>query len=291
VNPDEDGVIVDACTLQNFSAVGRLDILERHFAHSARWTPAIQWEAGRLRVPSIDWIGTPLPIGGDVATLLAVQLIRGGLGATQTDPATLHLGEAEAIHFIEIHQPTWTFVSDDRPAVDFALRRGLSAIDTQTVLADCYAKGEIGCPDAFELLCQMAAEGRGVQVPPSHWYVCPPGDQSADPALRPHAERAQSRAAPGQQTREPHPPPCPEQQDLDWRRWPDRLLADRPDRRECVRYSSRGLMTLRKQRNRSWNSRTPIICSYSARVSVLCLLAVGLATTRLCGWLTGGPGW
>lgn len=114
MNPDEDGVIVDACTLQNFSAVGRLDILERHFAHSARWTPAIKWEAGRLRVPSIDWIGTALPIGGDVATLLAVQLIRGGLGATKTDPATLHLGEAEAIHFIENYQPTWTFVSDGR---------------------------------------------------------------------------------------------------------------------------------------------------------------------------------
>jgi hypothetical protein len=188
VNPDEDGVIVDACTLQNFSAVGRLDILERHFAHSARWTPAIKWEAGRLRVPSIDWIGTALPIGGDVATLLAVQLIRGGLGVTKTD--------------------------DDRPAVDFALRRGLNAIDTQTVLADCYAKGEIGCPDAFELLCQMAAEGRGVQVPPSHWYVCPPGDQSADSALRPHVERAQSRAARRQQTREPHPQQYPEQQDL-----------------------------------------------------------------------------
>jgi hypothetical protein len=185
-----------------------LDILERRFAHSARWTPAIKWEAGRLRVPSIDWIGTPLPIGGGVATLLAVQLIRRGLGATQTDPATLHLGEAEAIHFIENYQPTWTFVSDDRPAVDFALRRGLNAIDTQTVLADCYAKGEIGCPDAFELLCQMAAEGRGVQVPPSHWYVCPPGDQSADSALRPHVELAQSRAARRQQMREPHPQPC-----------------------------------------------------------------------------------
>ncbi len=43
---DEDSVIVDACTLQNFSVVGRLDILEQHFANRAGWTEAIQREAG-----------------------------------------------------------------------------------------------------------------------------------------------------------------------------------------------------------------------------------------------------
>jgi predicted nucleic acid-binding protein len=187
VNPDEDSVIVDACTLQNFSVIGRLDILKQHFAHRAGWTQAIQREAGQLRVPPVDWLGTPLSAGDDIATLIAVDMIRRGLGATLTDPATLHLGEAEAIHLLETHHPTWTFVSDDQPAVDFALKRGLNAVDTQAVLADCYAQGEIACPDAFELLRQMAAEGRGVRVPPSHWYVCPPGDKSADPALKPNA--------------------------------------------------------------------------------------------------------
>jgi hypothetical protein len=178
VNPDESSVIVDACTLQNFSVVGRLDILEQHFANRAGWTEAIQREAGKLHVPPVSWLGTPLSAGDDIATLIAVDKIRRGLGATQTDPPTLHLGEAEAIHLLETHHPTWTFVSDDQPAVDFALRRGLNAIDTQVVLADCYVQGEIGCPDAFELLRQMAAEGRGVRVPPSHWYICPPGERA-----------------------------------------------------------------------------------------------------------------
>jgi hypothetical protein len=56
VTHDEDSVIVDACTLQNFSVVGRLDILEQHFANRAGWTQAIQREAGKLHVPPIAWL-------------------------------------------------------------------------------------------------------------------------------------------------------------------------------------------------------------------------------------------
>jgi predicted nucleic acid-binding protein len=180
MNEGEDGVILDACTLKNFSAVGRLDVLKRHFGRRARWTQAIQREAARLDVPPLDWLGVPMPIGGDdVAELIAVDRIRRALGATQADPATLNLGEAEVIYLLETHHPEWTFVSDDRPAIDFARRRGLTAIDTQEVLADCYAGGLVSCPQAFELLAAMAADGRGVRVPPSHWYVCPPAALTA----------------------------------------------------------------------------------------------------------------
>jgi hypothetical protein len=35
--------------------------------------------------------------------------------------------------------------------------------------------GLISCPTAYELLVELAEAGRGVQVPPSHWYICPPG--------------------------------------------------------------------------------------------------------------------
>jgi predicted nucleic acid-binding protein len=165
---DERGVILDACTLKNFSAIGRLEVLERRFGDRARWTPAIRLEAGRLDVPHVDWLGPPVSIGGgDLTVILAVDRIRRGLGATRTDPATLHLGEAEAIYFLEAHHPEWTFVSDDRAAVDLARRRGLTAIDTQEVLADCYADGLLSCPEAFELLGAMAAAGRGVRVPPA----------------------------------------------------------------------------------------------------------------------------
>lgn len=174
MNADEDGVIVDACTLKNFRVVRRLDILETHLGQRALWTQAIQREAARLQVPAIDWLGTAISVGDDVTTLLEVDKIRRGLGATRADSATLHLGEAEAIYYLERQHPAWTFISDDRPAVDFAIRRGLNAIDTPAVLADCYARDQIGCPDAFELIRQMARAERGVRVPPSHWFVCPP---------------------------------------------------------------------------------------------------------------------
>ncbi len=38
-------------------------------------------------MPSVAWLGTPLSAGDDIATLIAVDKIRRGLGATQTDPA------------------------------------------------------------------------------------------------------------------------------------------------------------------------------------------------------------
>jgi len=135
VSPIQGGAVVDACTLKNFSVVGRMDVLEKHFTGRARWTEAIQREA---------------------------------------DPATLHLGEAEAIYVLERYHPDWTFVSDDQPAIDFARRKGLTAIDSEAVLAGCYENGLVGCPEAFDLLNSMADAGRGVRVPPSHWFVCPP---------------------------------------------------------------------------------------------------------------------
>jgi hypothetical protein len=75
---------------------------------------------------------------------------------------------------LERYHPDWTFVSDDQPAIDFARHRGLSALDTEAVLAACYENGQIGCPEAYDLLVSMADTGRGVRVPPSNWYVCPP---------------------------------------------------------------------------------------------------------------------
>jgi hypothetical protein len=41
VNPIEDGAIVDACTLKNFSVVDRMDVLEAYISGRARWTEAI----------------------------------------------------------------------------------------------------------------------------------------------------------------------------------------------------------------------------------------------------------
>jgi hypothetical protein len=53
----------------------------------------------------------------DPAALRLIEQIRRGLGGTKRE-ALKHLGEAEVIYFLEVHAPDWTFVSDDRTAVD-----------------------------------------------------------------------------------------------------------------------------------------------------------------------------
>jgi predicted nucleic acid-binding protein len=166
--------VIDACTLQNFAVVDRIDLLKERFSGHAYWTPAIQYEAGRLGISDTGWLGNPIEVGDSVEVTLRIEGLRSALGARRTDPATLHLGEAEAIYYIETHEPSWSLISDDQPAVDFANHRGINAIDTQQVVGDCYEDGKIGCPEAFDLLLAMQAAGRGVRIPPSHWHICPP---------------------------------------------------------------------------------------------------------------------
>jgi predicted nucleic acid-binding protein len=182
VSPQIGEVIIDACTLWNFAVVERLDLLDARFSHrGVRWTESIQLEIRRhLReepllqaVLDSDWLGEPMEILGSPQVLQRIDRIRRGLQASPTDPPTLHLGEAEVIDLLENVHPSWVFVTDDGPAGDLAKRRGLSVLDSVGVLADAYASGEIGCPDAYELLLEMAAKGRGVRIPSNHRLVCP----------------------------------------------------------------------------------------------------------------------
>ena len=108
MSPIQGGAVVDACTLKNFSVVGRMDVLEKHFNNRARWTEAIQREAGRLGLPPLDWLGPAMSPGDNIEALIGVDEIRRGLGATRADPATLHLGEAEAIYVLERYHQDWT---------------------------------------------------------------------------------------------------------------------------------------------------------------------------------------
>jgi hypothetical protein len=73
---------------------------------------SLQREAAKPHVPPVAWLGTSLSAGDDIATLIAVDKIRRGPSATQADPATLHLSEAETIHFPETNHRSWTFVGD-----------------------------------------------------------------------------------------------------------------------------------------------------------------------------------
>jgi predicted nucleic acid-binding protein len=182
VSPLIGEVIIDACTLWNFAVVERLDLLDARYSHrGVRWTESIQLEVRRhvreepllQAVLNAEWLGEPMEISGSPQVLQRIDRIRRGLQASPADPPTLHLGEAEVIDILETEHPSWVFITDDGPAGDLAKRRGLNVLDSVSVLADCYASGEIGCPEAYELLREMAAKGRGVRVPADHRHVCP----------------------------------------------------------------------------------------------------------------------
>jgi len=172
-------VLIDTCTLENFAIVDELALLGQHYRERAQWTETIKYEIQRgltaePRLQSVldaTWLGEPLSVPASPKALLKIDQIRRGLGGQQDRP-TQHLGEAEIIYYLEQREPTWILLSDDQAAVDLARRRGLNAIDTPEVLSECHAYGEIGCPDAYNLLLKMQDADRGVRVPADHRAVC-----------------------------------------------------------------------------------------------------------------------
>jgi hypothetical protein len=130
VNARIGDVYFDTCTLSNFAAVGRLNILEERYGHRARWTETVQFEVRRgiaaapyLRsVLNAAWLGEPIEIGGGTSVLTEINNIRRGLGALPGNQ-TQHLGEAEIIYclqfvdtgafFIPTTSPRWTSRGDE----------------------------------------------------------------------------------------------------------------------------------------------------------------------------------
>jgi predicted nucleic acid-binding protein len=177
-------VVIDACSWQNFAVVDALWVLQARFGGVAAWTEAVRHELRRgiraepqlQRVLDLEhgWLGTPLRLDEEGDEM--VDLIRRGLGGDRTAPLQ-HLGEAEAIRALErtgVRQRV--FVTDDSPAADFARRRPsrIHVLDAAGVLADAYAMGDVGCPEAYELLKRMwnyPPAPRSVRLPPHH-EVC-----------------------------------------------------------------------------------------------------------------------
>ncbi len=166
----------------NFAIVKRIDLLEQRFSGRACWTRSVRHEIERVvsdhpylqQVLDAHWLGEPIELPSGIPTMQKVNLIRRGLlKGTPPDKATDHLGEAESIYLLETTYRYGTFVTDDRPARDFAQRRSLKTLETADVLAECFAAYEVLCPAAYQLIEEMVDRGRGVRLPPSHIEVCP----------------------------------------------------------------------------------------------------------------------
>lgn len=173
-------VLFDACTLENFAIVQRLDLLQVLYAERSTWTDGVELEIRRgisdrphlQALTGAVWLGDPVA-ADDPSAIQQIDRIRRALGGAVGAP-TQHLGEAQSIYHIQTVESTAIFATDDRDAFHTARRRGLRVMDTPDILRECYDAGILGCPDAYELLHKMAAAGRGAAIPESHWCICPP---------------------------------------------------------------------------------------------------------------------
>ena len=148
-----------------------------------RWTQAVQGEirrwANTLEFRKLSalleggWLGEAIELDSD-EDLDAVEGIRMALGGIPSAPRQ-HLGEAESIRAIETRPELKgaILLTDDGDATYLATRRGITVKDTRWLISDAYSMGDIGCPEAYEVLKMMADAARPIKLPDSHIDICP----------------------------------------------------------------------------------------------------------------------
>lgn len=172
-------VFLDACTLWNFAVVDRLDILFGLF-ESACVTETVVMELRRgsrhepmlVKALATPWLGDPVEVSATPAEIVEIDLIRRAMGGSATRPLR-HLGEAELIWLLENRAVDAILATDDRPAADFARRRGLAVVDSIDIVRAAFRCGFAACPQAYEMLVSMRDDhGRGVLAPADHTAIC-----------------------------------------------------------------------------------------------------------------------
>jgi predicted nucleic acid-binding protein len=176
-------MVVDTCSIMNFSAIDRMALFNTAVRGRGRWTQAVEGEVRRfvntLAFRSLsalvrgNWLGESIELDSD-QDRDAVEDIRAALGGTLAAPLQ-HLGEAESIRAIE-SVPSLkgaVFLTDDGDARYLADRRGITVKNTRWLLADAYSMGDMRCPEPFDVLGEMWDASRAVPLLESHTEICP----------------------------------------------------------------------------------------------------------------------
>lgn len=172
-------LIVDACTIVNFASIDKVGLLETMLRGRGSWSTTVHAEVLRLSrrkphlvIAELERILGPT-IEVDERESSAIELIRRSFATPLSRPSE-HLGEAECVHLMMTrHEFTNSIlITDDNHAAKFARQQHLQVWHSMHLLADAYTMGDVGCPEAYELLCAMADAGEGVFVPKSHIDVC-----------------------------------------------------------------------------------------------------------------------
>jgi hypothetical protein len=170
----------DNTVLCNFASVDGLPLLQRILRGRGRWTEAIAYEAERSarfypaleKLPAEGWLGAPIEIDDPQEADQVERIRRAVFGGSGSEPLK-HLGEAQTCHVIrnwkEYAGSYW--ITDDRDALDYARRVGITARDTADLISEGISDGCCTRSDGYELLCLMRARGRKLRVPPHQAHL------------------------------------------------------------------------------------------------------------------------
>ncbi|MGP3924178.1 hypothetical protein [Streptomyces sp. 8N616] len=159
----------DNTVLCNFAAVRRIDVLEKVLDSRGRWTEAVAFEARRSvrHLPALDgvfvggWLGDPVEITR-AADVRRVETIRRAVFGGHRGRPLQHLGEAQTCHVIEqwdeFRGGRW--ITDDMEAYRYAVRRGITALQTMDLVRTATTRGILSAPDGYRLLTDMVRAGR-----------------------------------------------------------------------------------------------------------------------------------
>lgn len=166
----------DNTVLCNFASVNRLGLLNSVLDGRGRWTEAVAYEAARSarilpelgQLSAADWLGEPIEID-DEAEIQQINAIRRAVFGGADDKPLKHLGEAQTCFVIlkwsEFAGSWW--ISDDREALRYARLQGITARETIDLVSTAVVTGYVAAQDGFDLMQQMAHQGRHLRLPRS----------------------------------------------------------------------------------------------------------------------------
>jgi hypothetical protein len=170
----------DNTVLCNFAAVDQLELLRAIVANRGRWVEAIVHEArqsSRIH-PSLasiarsGWLGEPISVSAEFE-LAEIENLRVHVFGGRSNQPLKHLGEAQTCyvitHWPEFHDSWW--ISDDRDALEYASRQGITSLDTCDLIDEGIIARHISRDEGYGLLRKMVDAGRHVRLPDA----CPEG--------------------------------------------------------------------------------------------------------------------
>jgi predicted nucleic acid-binding protein len=166
----------DNTVLCNFAAVERLDLLKSVLNGRGRWTAAVAHETARSSsaLPALTdltgqgWLSEPIEVTDEPDIQRVNRVRRAVFGGTDDEPLR-HLGEAETCFVIlewDEFSGSW-WISDDREALRYARHQGIIVRETIDLVCTAVVNGDITGEAAFDLMQQMADQGRDLRLPGS----------------------------------------------------------------------------------------------------------------------------